>query len=85
MESTPDRYHISSYYGKGHKSLFISTIKDGSTDEILAYHISDRMTLELATDTLKKLKKNRNFKKAKDALIHSDQGIHYTQSYLSKS
>jgi putative transposase len=57
---------------------YLSTIKDGTTGEILAYHVSKRITLDIATDTLQKLKKNRKFKKAKDALIHSDQGVHYT-------
>ncbi|WP_224752832.1 IS3 family transposase [Metabacillus arenae] len=72
------------FYGKGQKA-YLSAIKDGSTNEILAYHVSDRMTIDLATDTLLKLKKNRNFKKAKDALIHSDQGVHYTHPDFQKS
>lgn len=72
------------YYGKGQKA-YLSAIKDGSTGELLAYHISERMTLELATDTLKKLKKNKHFKKAKDALIHSDQGVHYTHPDFQKA
>ena len=71
-------------YGKGLRA-YLSAIKDGSTGEILAYHISDRMTLDLATDTLKKLKKNKHFKKAKDALIHSDQGVHYTSPIFQKA
>lgn len=65
------------FYGKGQKA-YLSTIKDASTNEILAYNVSERLTIDLATDTILKLKKNRNFKKAKDALIHSDQGVHYT-------
>ncbi|MCM3034310.1 MULTISPECIES: IS3 family transposase [Bacilli] len=72
------------HFGKGLRA-YLSVIKDGSTGEILAYHVSDRMTLELATDTLKKLKKNKNFKKAKDALIHSDQGVHYTSPIFQKA
>ncbi|MFP3393413.1 IS3 family transposase, partial [Brevibacillus sp. SIMBA_040] len=56
----------------------------GSTNEILAYHVSDRITMDLATDTLLKLKKNRDFKRAKDALIHSDQGTHYTHPDFQK-
>ena len=71
------------YYGKGHKA-YLSTIKDGSTNEILAYHVSDRITMDLATDTLLKLKKNRNFRKAEGALIHSDQGTHYTHPDFQK-
>ncbi|WP_257137763.1 IS3 family transposase [Bacillus pseudomycoides] len=71
------------FYGKGQKA-YLSVIKDGSTSEILAYHISERMTVELATDTLLKLKRNKNFQKAKDALIHSDQGIQYTHPHFQK-
>jgi putative transposase len=71
------------YYGKGQKA-YLSTIKDSSTNEILAYHVSDRMMMDLATDTLLKLKKNRNFKKAEGALIHSDQGTHYTHPDFQK-
>ncbi|XBD01356.1 IS3 family transposase (plasmid) [Pseudalkalibacillus hwajinpoensis] len=57
---------------------YLSMILDGASGEALAYHVSDRITMDLATDTLQKLKKNRKFKKHKDALIHSDQGTHYT-------
>lgn len=72
------------FYENGQKA-YLSAIKDGSTGQILAYHVSNRMTLDLATDTLKKLKKNRNFKKVKDALIHSDQGVHYTHPEFQKA
>jgi transposase InsO family protein len=70
-------------YGNGQRA-YLSTIKDSSTNEILAYHVSERITMDLATDTLLKLKKNRNFKKVKDALIHSDQGTHYTHPDFQK-
>lgn len=50
------------FYGRGQQA-YLSTIKDGSANEILAYHVSERMTMDLATDTLLKLKKNRRFKK----------------------
>jgi len=71
------------YFGKGQKA-YLSTIKDGSTNEILAYHVLDRITLDLATDTLVKLKKNKRVKLAKDAFIHSDQGGHYTSPNFQK-
>nr|WP_317955365.1 IS3 family transposase [Paenibacillus chitinolyticus] len=70
-------------YGSG-KKAYLSTIKDSSTNEIVAYHVSDRITMELATDTLLKLKKNRRFKKAEGAFIHSDQGSHYTHPDFQK-
>lgn len=71
------------YYGSG-KKAYLSTIKDGSTNEILAYHVSDRITMNLAIDTLRKLKTNRRCKKADGAFIHSDQGTHYTHPDFQK-
>lgn len=70
-------------YGSG-KKAYLFTIKDSSTNEIVAYHVSDRITMDLATATLVKLKKNRRFKKAEGAFIHSDQGSHYTHPDFQK-
>lgn len=39
------------FYGQG-KKAYLSTIKDASTNEIVAYHVSDRITMDLATETL---------------------------------
>lgn len=65
------------FYGNG-KKAYLSTVKDGSTNEILAYHLSDKLTLDIATDTIHKLSDNRQVPLAEDAFIHSDQGCHYT-------
>lgn len=64
-------------YGSS-KTAYLSTIKDSSTNEILAYQTSDRITLDIALDTIKKLVKTRRVVLTKDAFIHSDQGSHYT-------
>lgn len=71
------------FYGKG-KKAYLSTIKDASTNEILAYEVSDRITLDIATDTLKELNKNSKVKLDKAAFIHSDQGSHYTSPIYQK-
>jgi len=71
------------FYGQG-KKAYLSTIKDGSTNEILAYNVSSNITLDIATDTILKLKKNRKVKLAKGAFIHSDQGAHYTSPIFQK-
>jgi len=71
------------FFGKS-KKAYLSTIYDGSTNEILAYHVSDRMTLDLATDTLLKLKNNKRVKLTDGAFIHSDQGVHYTSPIFQK-
>ena len=71
------------FYGNG-KKAYLSTIKDASTNEILAYNLSDSLKLDIVLDTLHKLKKNRNVKLTKDAFIHSDQGVHYTSPAFQK-
>lgn len=71
------------FYGNG-KKAYLSTIKDSSTNEILAYNLSDRITLDIATDTLHKLMNNRRVKFTKDAFIHSDQGVHYTSPIFQR-
>ena len=58
------------------KRAYLSTIKDAETNEILAYEVSDSLSLDIALNTLKKLKKHKHL--ANDAFIHSDQGFHYT-------
>ncbi len=63
-------------YGNG-KRAYLSAIKDGSTNEILAYEISANLKLKLATTTIEKLTRKK-FKLAKNCFIHSDQGVHYT-------
>jgi transposase InsO family protein len=71
------------FYGNG-KKAYLSTIKDSSTNEILAYNLSSRLTLDIATNTVHKLINNKRVKLAKDAFIHSDQGVHYTSPIFQK-
>ena len=75
------------FYGKG-KKAYLSTIKDGSTNEILAYKVSSSLSLDIAIDTILKLM-NNNIKLHSEAFIHSDQGFHYTspkfQALLKKN
>lgn len=61
---------------KGNKRAYLSTMKDSQTNEILAYQVSSSLSIEIALNTLQQLKKHRHI--AKDAMIHSDQGFHYT-------
>ena len=64
-------------YGRS-ETAYLSTILDASTGEILSYNLSNRLTLDIATDTIYALVKQRRLKLHKDAFIHSDQGSHYT-------
>ncbi|MGI2776101.1 IS3 family transposase, partial [Bacillus cytotoxicus] len=71
------------FYGKNQKA-YLSTILDGSTNEILAYHVSEQLTLDIAMTTLHNLKKNKKIRLTEDAYIHSDQGAHYTSPTYQK-
>ncbi|MBK5243338.1 IS3 family transposase [Clostridium sp.] len=63
---------------------YLSTIKDSSTNEILSYHLSKRITLDIAMETIEKLiKVNKNLLHS-EAFIHSDQGAHYTSPKFQK-
>lgn len=71
-------------YGKGQMG-YLSTIKDASTNEILAYNLSDSLKLDIATDTIHKLMANTNVKLLEYGFIHSDQGAHYTSPAFQKT
>ena len=70
-------------YGNRHMA-YLSTIKDGSSNDILAYTVSDSIKLEIATDTINKLISQHKDILHKDAFIHSDQGVHYTSPKFQK-
>ena len=68
----------------GNCMAYLSTVKDASTNEILAYHVSDRITLDIATKTIQKLMNNKKVTIHPEAFIHSDQGSHYTSPRYQK-
>jgi putative transposase len=57
------------------KHLYLSTIKDLFSKEIVAYQISERNDLQLVLDTLDQAVKKEG---VTGILIHSDQGFQYT-------
>jgi len=60
------------YLFYNNRVAYLSVIKDIATGEIVAWHISQHITMELVLGTISQMKQY------KDALIHSDQGFHYT-------
>ena len=70
-------------YGVSHMA-YLSTIKDAATNEILAYNLSNRLTLDIATDTIENLMRHTKNLLQSDAYIHSDQGSHYTSPTFQK-
>lgn len=70
-------------YGNNHMA-YLSTIKDGSSNDILAHHISDTITLDIAKNTIHKLIAEHKDNLHEDAFVHSDQGVHYTSPKFQK-
>lgn len=53
---------------------YLSTVKSSSTNEILSYHLSNNLKLDILTRTIDKLLKHHPVLE-KDAFIHPDQGV----------
>ncbi|UII58662.1 IS3 family transposase (plasmid) [Cytobacillus spongiae] len=70
------------YYGKGQKA-YLSCVKDSTTNEIVAHHVSTSLGMDLVYRTLEKLKVAQNGFHPR-SLIHSDQGFHYTHPFFQQ-
>ncbi|WP_135501973.1 IS3 family transposase [Planococcus koreensis] len=57
---------------------YLSAVKDVATREIVAYEVTTTLTMEIVYLTLKKLKEALDGNVHPEAMIHSDQGFHYT-------
>ncbi|PKM89388.1 MAG: hypothetical protein CVU85_02780 [Firmicutes bacterium HGW-Firmicutes-10] len=64
-------------YGKG-KRAYLSTVKDSSTQMILAWQLSTSLELKFVIDTVKLLLAMYSGELDMNVVLHSDQGCHYT-------
>ncbi|MFP7202961.1 IS3 family transposase, partial [Lysinibacillus halotolerans] len=64
-------------YGSG-QTAYLSCVKDVATREIVAYELSTSLKMDIVSRTLKKLEEFINDNLHPEAMIHSDQGFHYT-------
>ena len=70
------------YYGLGQKA-YLQVIKDIATKEIVSFEISNNLSMKFVLDSMDRL--NNNEIVGKKAIIHSDQGVHYTNpEYIQK-
>lgn len=60
------------------KFAYLSTILDAYTKQILAYQISDSLEVDFVLDTVIQLMDNHGDSLKAGAILHSDQGCHYT-------
>lgn len=66
------------YLKYGGKTAYLSTVKDACTKEIVAYQVSQSLEIPFVIDTIKGLLSNEKIVIQPEAIIHSDQGCHYT-------
>jgi len=60
------------------KFYYLCVIRDGCTRQVLAYRTSDSLTVDFVIEMMKELKKNHEKHLDPNAIIHSDQGVHFT-------
>ncbi len=65
------------HYGNG-QCAYLSVVKDGTTKQILAHYLSSSLELSLVERTLENLLERLDGNIHPDAILHSDQGMHYT-------
>ncbi len=63
-----------------HRLAYLSIIKDIATGEIVAWNLTNNLTMPIVFDTIKSMVNNKDLpiNSFKDVMIHSDQGFHYT-------
>ena len=64
-------------YGTG-QWAYLSCVKDGATRQILAHCLSSTLELSLVERTLDQLQEKLGGNIHPEAILHSDQGMHYT-------
>jgi len=69
--------------GEG-KFSYLCVIMDAFTSEILAYAHSWSLEVDFVLETVEMLMRNHGHELKTDALIHSDQGCHYTSHKFSE-
>lgn len=60
------------------KMAYLSAVKDVASREIVAYEVTTSLTMDIVYRTLQKLKETLDGNIHPEAMIHSDQGFHYT-------
>lgn len=75
------------YLPFNHRLAYLSVVKDVATGEVVAWNLSMHLEMDLVLNTLECMKNNPVLANVslQDALIHSDQGFHYTNpQYIKK-
>lgn len=69
------------YYGRCRKA-YLQVIKDIATKEIVSYELSNNCSMDFVLKSVDNLKRNNYIKN--ETIIHSDQGVHYSNPHFIK-
>jgi transposase InsO family protein len=75
------------YLPLNHRFAYLSVVKDLASGEVMAWNLAMHLEMGLVLDTVEAMKNNPVLvdTSLQDALIHSDQGFHYTNPlYIEK-
>ena len=81
VQNIPNRFFGTdiTYIPLGYRFAYLAIVKDIASGEIVAWHVSQYITMELVLTMIEQMKQYPG------ALIHSDQGFHYTNPiYIEK-
>jgi putative transposase len=74
------------YLPFNYRMAYLSVVKDIASGEIVSWKLSKHLEMDIVLGTIENLKNNASLSLSsfKDILIHSDQGVHYTNpQYIS--
>lgn len=66
------------YVPFNHRLAYLSAVKDFADGEVVAWNLTQNLTMDIVTDTVLNLKHNQSIRSLNGVMIHSDQGFHYT-------
>ena len=66
------------YLPFNHRMGYLSAVKDFASGEIVAWEVSQHITMDIVLNTVNNMKNNSSISSLQNILIHSDQGFHYT-------
>jgi transposase InsO family protein len=73
------------YLWWNYRFAYLSVVKDLATGEVVAWHLSMHLEMDLVMNTLSDLKRGDGVAGFEQTMIHSDQGFHYTNPlYIRK-
>ena len=72
------------YLPFNNRLAYLSVVKDIATGEIVAWNLAQHLEMDLVLDTVTFMKNTCHVSQLQNTMIHSDQGVHYTNPLYIK-